>query len=144
MVLVVMTGMLLAGCAGMHLKRANCDMSQGPSGFLLDYTTHNAQALRVLGSTGLTIAGAVLGQAGGANSGALADTPNAWTTAGVRPKLGFDYVGLGLSFLKSNAFAGVSPNAVLNMAAGLACHEFVMDQPPSVALSLGTDGVRVQ
>lgn len=132
-----MAVLLLAGCSGVHLRRSDCT-SPG------EYLAHNGQTLRALGSVGVTIAGAVLGQMGSADPGALAYTPPTWLSFAVKPKVGIDYLGLGLSVARNTIFAGGSLTGLLNQACALACCEVVIDRPPSIAMDVGTAGVVVE
>lgn len=143
MMVGVVASVLLAGCSGVHLRRVDCDTSGGAAGFVQNYAALNGQTLRQLGSAGLTIAGTVLGQVGGADAGALASTSDSWLSFAVRPKAGIDYLGLGITFARSTLFAGGSIAGSLNKVCALACCEVVFDKPPSVSLDVGTAGVSV-
>ena len=138
MLLVMVLG---TGCAGMHLKPKDC-VSLG------DYGTSNAPALNRLYSIGATLLTASLGQLGDANPGMLNNVPATFTTVNIRPKLGFDFAGVGFALARSNAFLGLSGSGFVQGVAGLACREIVWDTPPEamphLELNVGTGGVNVQ
>lgn len=133
----VLLGLAVQPAPAFQIRKADCES-------IPNYLQHNAQGFAMLGGIGMTVLQAFLGGLGAQPPTGTADVPDAFTSVAFRPKVGVDFVGLGLAALKSSVYAGISPIGIPNLICGFFCCELVWSDAPAVSLDVGTAGVSVE